>query len=133
MNRLKEHLNSNSEDLDLSEFLWLCVIAKYFSCFDSKARDRLDPKQVHSIRRQRAMVLLIDGIYEQKFLSLSYGFRPKRKAVDCVARVAKQVYSHRHVLEADIEKFFDRVSHKRLKFSGARPFFAKRRAPRGSR
>ena len=63
---------------------------------------------------QRAMVLLMECIYEQRFHDFSYGFRPKRKAVDCVALVAKTVYTHRYVLEADIAKFFDRVSHKKL-------------------
>lgn len=63
---------------------------------------------------QRALVLLMECIYEQRFHDFSYGFRPKRKAVDCVALVAKTTYTHRHVLEADITKFFDQVSHKKL-------------------
>lgn len=63
---------------------------------------------------QRAVCLLLEQIYEQKFYEFSYGFRPKRRAVDCVAEVAKTVYSHRYVLEADIAKFFDRVSHNLL-------------------
>ena len=54
------------------------------------------------------------GVYEQRFHDCSYGFRPHRKAVDCVAKVAQQVYRHRHILEADIEKFFDQVSHNKL-------------------
>lgn len=63
---------------------------------------------------QRALVLLLEVVYEQRFYDHSYGFRPHRKAVDCVAEVAKQVYRHRYVLEADIEKFFDQVSHIKL-------------------
>jgi RNA-directed DNA polymerase len=63
---------------------------------------------------QRALVLLLEPIYEQKFHEFSYGFRPKRRAVDCVAKVAASVYRQRHVLEADIEKFFDQVNHQKL-------------------
>lgn len=63
---------------------------------------------------QRAMCLLLEPIYEGKFHDFSYGFRPRRRAVDCVAQVAKAVDTHRFVLEADIAKFFDRVSHKLL-------------------
>ena len=63
---------------------------------------------------QRALVLLLEVVYEQRFHDCSYGFRPHRKAVDCVAKVAQQVYRHRHILEADIEKFFDQVSHNKL-------------------
>ncbi len=63
---------------------------------------------------QRALCLLLEPIYEQKFHEFSFGFRPRRKAVDCVAQVAKAVDTHRFVLEADIAKFFDRVSHNLL-------------------
>lgn len=54
---------------------------------------------------QRGLVLLMEVIYEQKFHSFSYGFRPNKRAVDCVAEVANQVYKHRFVLEADIKDF----------------------------
>jgi group II intron reverse transcriptase/maturase len=63
---------------------------------------------------QRALCLLLEMIYEQKFHEFSCGFRPKRRAVDCVAEVAKVVSTHRFVLEADIANFFDRVSHNLL-------------------
>lgn len=63
---------------------------------------------------QRALVLLLEPIYERVFLPNSYGFRRGRSGVECVAVTAKEVYSHRLVLEADIESFFDQVSHKKL-------------------
>jgi len=63
---------------------------------------------------ERALVLLLEPIYEQVFLPCSYGFRRGKSATECVAETAKLVYSHRHVLEADIESFFDRVSHRKL-------------------
>jgi RNA-directed DNA polymerase len=63
---------------------------------------------------QRAMCLVMEPIYEQVFLPFSYGFRPGKSAVECVAQVAEAVYRKRHVLEADIEAFFDRVSHRKL-------------------
>lgn len=34
--------------------------------------------------------------------------------MDCAADVANAIFRHRHVLEADIEAFFDRVSHDKL-------------------
>jgi len=63
---------------------------------------------------QRALVLLLEPIYEQKFLPCSYGFRPKKSAAECVAVATDLTYSHRYVLEADIESFFDHVSHRKL-------------------
>ena len=64
---------------------------------------------------QRALVLLLEPIYELKFHNFSYG-RPGRRAVDCAAQVAKECYGLRYVLDADIEKFFDSVEHRRLMF-----------------
>jgi group II intron reverse transcriptase/maturase len=63
---------------------------------------------------QRALVLLMEPIYELKFNDFSFGFRPGRKAVDCAAVVAKTCYDLRYVLDADIEKFFDNVEHRKL-------------------
>jgi RNA-directed DNA polymerase len=63
---------------------------------------------------QRALCLVMEPIYEQAFLPCSYGFRPGKSSVECVAQVAEAVYRKRHVLEADIEAFFDRVSHRKL-------------------
>lgn len=51
---------------------------------------------------QRALVLLLEPVYEQKFHDFSYGFRPNRRAVDAAAVVAKQCYERRYVFDADI-------------------------------
>lgn len=63
---------------------------------------------------QRALALLLEAIYEQIFLPCSYGFRPGRSAPECVYDLAKRVYSHRFVVDADIEDFFGSVSHAKL-------------------
>jgi len=64
---------------------------------------------------QRALVLLLEPIYERIFTSFSYGFRPGRSAMQCAADAANGMYKRRFVLEADIESFFDRVVHRKLK------------------
>lgn len=63
---------------------------------------------------QRALVLLMEPIYEMKFKDFSYGFRPNRKAFECVAKVADLAFTHRHIIDADIESFFDKVQHRKL-------------------
>lgn len=64
---------------------------------------------------QRALVLLMEPIYEGIFLPCSYGFRPGRSAMQCAADAADGMFRRRYVLEADIESFFDRVVHRKLK------------------
>ena len=63
---------------------------------------------------QRALVLLLEPIYELNFLPCSYGFRPARRAVQCVYDISKQAYTHRFIIDADIEDFFGSVRHTKL-------------------
>lgn len=65
---------------------------------------------------QRAAATVLEAIYEEDFLGFSYGFRPKRgphDALDALA-VAIETRNVNHVLDADIQSFFDRVSHEWL-------------------
>jgi RNA-directed DNA polymerase len=72
---------------------------------------------------QRATVAVLNAIYEEDFLGLSYGFRPRRGPHDaldalCVGISSKKV---NHVLDADIRSFFDSVSQEWLvRFLGHR-------------
>jgi RNA-directed DNA polymerase len=61
---------------------------------------------------QRAVVALLNAIYEEDFLGISYGFRPGRGAhgaLDalCVGIASKKVS---WILDADIRSFFDEIS-----------------------
>ncbi len=64
---------------------------------------------------QRALVLLLEPIYEQIFADFSYGFRPGRSAPECASHAAEAMFTRRYVLEADIEGFFDHVVHRKLR------------------
>ena len=62
---------------------------------------------------QKALVLILEPIYENDFKGFSYGFRPKRnqhQALDAVymAIATKKVS---WVLDADIKGFFDNINH----------------------
>ena len=65
---------------------------------------------------QRAVVMLLEPIYEQDFYDGSYGFRPKRSAHQAIEAVWKATMEVRGgwVLEVDIRKFFDTIDHKQL-------------------
>jgi RNA-directed DNA polymerase len=66
---------------------------------------------------QRAVVMLLEPIYEQDFLDCSYGFRPRRSAHQALESFRDQLMRCRggHVLEVDIRKFFDNLDHGHLR------------------
>jgi RNA-directed DNA polymerase len=66
---------------------------------------------------QKAVAMVLEAVYEQDFLSCSYGFRPGRGAHDALDALWKQTMGMRGgwVLEGDIEKFFDSVDHAKLR------------------
>lgn len=65
---------------------------------------------------QRAVVMVLEAVYEQEFLDCSYGFRPGRSAHDALDAIWRQTMKMGGgwLLEADIESFFDSVPKKQL-------------------
>jgi group II intron reverse transcriptase/maturase len=66
---------------------------------------------------QRAVVMVLEPIYERDFLGCSYGFRPGRSAHQALADLWQQTMNMGGgwVLELDIRKFFDTLDHSRLR------------------
>lgn len=66
---------------------------------------------------QRAIVMLLESIYEQDFHDGSYGFRPKRSAHDAMDALWKETMriSGGWILEVDLRKFFDTLEHSHLR------------------
>src|SRR5258708_9850925 len=65
---------------------------------------------------QRATAAVLGAIYEEDFLGFSYGFRPGRGAHDALDALVVAISSRKvnFILDADIQSFFDTVSHERL-------------------
>ena len=65
---------------------------------------------------QLAVKRLLEAIYEQDFLSCSYGYRPRVGALEAVDQltVKLQFGDYHQVVEADIKGFFDNLSHEWL-------------------
>ena len=65
---------------------------------------------------QRAIVAVLNAIYEEDFLGFSYGFRPRRSQHDALDALVVGITGTRvnYILDADIQKFFDSVSQKWL-------------------
>ena len=62
---------------------------------------------------QRAVVEVLNAVYEADFLGFSYGFRPGRRQHDALDALAVGITctSVNYIVDADVEKFFDRLSH----------------------
>src|SRR2546426_6290932 len=66
---------------------------------------------------QRAVVMVIEAVYEQDFLPCSYGYRPGRSAHHALQDLWEGLMTMGGgwVLEVDIKSFFDTISHPRLR------------------
>ena len=65
---------------------------------------------------QRATVVVLNAIYEEDFLGLSYGFRPGRSTHDALDALVVGIKSTKvnWILDADIRSFFDEISQQWL-------------------
>src|SRR6516164_5285455 len=66
---------------------------------------------------QRAIVMVLELVYEQDFLPCSHGFRPGRSAHQALQELHAGFMRDglRWVIELDIEKYFDSISHPHLR------------------
>jgi retron-type reverse transcriptase len=62
---------------------------------------------------QRAVVEVLNAVYEADFLGFSYGFRPGRGQHDALDALAVGITrtSVNYIVDADVEKFLDPSSH----------------------
>jgi group II intron reverse transcriptase/maturase len=59
---------------------------------------------------------ILEALFEQDFLGCSYGYRPKRGALDAVRDLsaALRTGGYHYIVEADIRGFFDNIDHDHL-------------------
>ncbi len=62
---------------------------------------------------QRAVVMLLEPLYEQDFLDCSYGFRPGRSAHQALQAIRRQTMNMGGgwLLDVDIRQYFDTLDH----------------------
>lgn len=65
---------------------------------------------------QRAIVMILERIYEVDFCDTSYGFRPGRSCHQALSELGQIIATRKvsWISDADIRGFFDNVSHTRL-------------------
>ena len=68
---------------------------------------------------QTALKLVIEPIFEVKFCSTSYGFRPRRGCRDALREVDRLIREGlTFVVDADLQSYFDTIPHERLMHRG---------------
>ncbi|MCP5052448.1 MAG: group II intron reverse transcriptase/maturase [bacterium] len=65
---------------------------------------------------QMAFARILESIWEEDFVSISFGFRPRRGCHQALARLDQVIVrqSVGHVMDADIEGYFDNVDHGKI-------------------
>jgi RNA-directed DNA polymerase len=83
-----------------------------------KADGRKRPLGIPTVRDrvvQMAAKLVLEPVFEADFLSVSYGFRPKRSPTGALETLRKLgAKGHHHVLDADIRDYFGSIDHDKL-------------------
>lgn len=64
---------------------------------------------------QQAIAQVLSPIFEEQFSDNSFGFRPKRSQHDAIRRCQKNMNEgYKHVVDMDLEKYFDTVNQSKL-------------------
>ena len=66
---------------------------------------------------QRAIVMVLEAVYEQDFRSCSYGFRPRRSCHQALRELYSVITRQGQywVLDVDIRKYFNSIPHQQLR------------------
>jgi len=66
---------------------------------------------------QRAVLQILEPVFETDFYDFSYGFRPGKSQHDAVDYLWKQIYQQKigWVIDIDIRKYFDTIEHQHLR------------------
>jgi len=83
-----------------------------------KGRGQTRPLGIPTVKDrivQTAVKLVIEPIFEMKFLATSYGFRPGRGCKDALREVDQLLKAgYRFAVDADLKGYFDSIPHDRL-------------------
>jgi RNA-directed DNA polymerase len=113
---LEHNLRDLADQLKSGRYRAPPVRRHYIPKADGSQRGLGIPSFVDKVA-QRAIVMLLEPIYEQDFLDCSFGFRPERSAHQAlrVVRSAVMERGGRWILDVDLRKYFDSIDPAKLR------------------
>jgi group II intron reverse transcriptase/maturase len=114
---LEDNLRSLLERLKSGRYRAPSVRRSYVPKGDGKKKRPIGVPTLEDKVLQRAVLVVMEAVYEQDFLECSYGFRPKRSAQQAVEALWQGLMKMGGgwVVEVDIESFFDSLDHRHLR------------------
>jgi RNA-directed DNA polymerase len=113
--RLEENIAGLEEELRTGTYRPRPIKRVYIDKLGSKEKRPLGIPAVRDRVVQTATRLVIEPIFETKFNSHSYGFRPNRGCKDALREVDRFLKAgYTHVVDADLKAYFDSIPHDKL-------------------
>ena len=113
--RLPEEVRKLTDLLRSGEFRPQAIRRKHI---DKPGTNQTRPLGIPTVRDrvvQKAIVNVIEPIFERDFAEQSYGFRPGRGCKDALRRVDRLIRAgYVHVVDADLKGYFDSIPHEAL-------------------
>jgi group II intron reverse transcriptase/maturase len=113
--QFRENLDKNLEDIveELKHKKYKAKLVK--RVYIPKGENEQRPIGLPVLRDkivQRAVVDILEAIYEQDFVEESYGYRPGRNAHQAIEAMENEISGkYSYVVEADIKGFFNNIDH----------------------
>lgn len=115
--KLEENLNTLHECVKSGRYRAPAVRRVHIPKGDGKSQRPIGIPSIEDKVLQRAVVMVLEPIYEQDFLDCSYGFRPGRSAHAALSNLREGLrkMGGGWVLDVDIKNFFGTLNHDHLR------------------
>lgn len=113
---LEENLSQLLEQAKAGSYRAPLVLRKHIPKNETETRPIGIPTTANKVL-ERAVVMLLEPIYEKEFIETSYGFRRKRSAHQALEVIWHWLMKHGGgwVLDVDVSRYFDTIQHGHLR------------------